>query len=130
MLPGVSLAVHPRRGEMRPGLRVGLVHNMKDDVAVAADAPSAPLAECHSVETTRALEDALLTRGDRIVCLGGNEALLDDVHQTALDVCFDIAEGLRGDARDEPGDRWFRPFLGCDASSCCLTALSARAGLR
>lgn len=73
---------------MRSGLRVALVSNVKDNVAVAPDAPS------------DALADALLAGGHQVVCLEGDETLLDTVRQTAPDICFNIAEGLRGDGRE------------------------------
>jgi D-alanine-D-alanine ligase len=88
------------RRDMRSGLRVALVYNLKDNVAVRRDAPSDALAEYDSIETVQALADALLAGGHQVVCLEGDETLLDTVRWTTADICFNIAEGLRGDARE------------------------------
>jgi D-alanine-D-alanine ligase len=85
---------------MGAGLRVALIYNLKSNVAVAPDAPSDALAEYDSLETVQALEDALLAGGHQVIRLEGDETLLDTVRETAPDICFNIAEGLRGDARE------------------------------
>jgi D-alanine-D-alanine ligase len=77
-----------------------LIYNLKDSVAVGPDAPSDALAEFDSIETVQALEDALLAGEHQVICLEGDETLLDTVRQTSPDICFNIAEGLRGDARE------------------------------
>jgi D-alanine-D-alanine ligase len=81
-------------------MRVGLIYNLKHNVAVGFDAPPDALAEYDSVETVRALEEALLAGGHRVICLEGDETLVDTVRRAAPDICFNIAEGLRGDARE------------------------------
>ncbi|MGD2177238.1 MAG: hypothetical protein PVG71_05385 [Anaerolineae bacterium] len=85
---------------MRSGLRVALIYNLKCNVGVGLDAPSDALAEYDSIETIQALEDALFAGGHEVVCLEGDETLLDSVRETRPDICFNIAEGLRGDARE------------------------------
>ncbi len=85
---------------MATRLRVALVCNLKKNVVVRADAPPDALAEYDSMETVEALEEALLAGGHRVVLLEGDETLLDTVRQAAPDICFNIAEGLRGDARE------------------------------
>jgi D-alanine-D-alanine ligase len=42
----------------------------------------------------------LLAGGHEVVLLEADETLLDTVRQAAPDICFNIAEGLRGDARE------------------------------
>ncbi|MDY7079852.1 MAG: hypothetical protein SXV54_23455 [Chloroflexota bacterium] len=81
-------------------LRVGLIYNLKHHVPVEPDAPPDALAEYDSIETVQALEDALLSGGHQVICLEANETLPDTVRQVAPDVCFNIAEGLGGDARE------------------------------
>ncbi len=81
-------------------MRVGLIYNLKQNVAVWFDAPSDALAEYDSIETVQALEAALLAGGHQVVCLEGDGTLLDTVRRAAPDICFNIAEGLRGDARE------------------------------
>jgi D-alanine-D-alanine ligase len=81
-------------------LRVGLIYNLKHHAPVESDAPPDALAEYDSIETVQALEDALLAGGYQVICLEANETLPDTVRQAAPDICFNIAEGLRGDARE------------------------------
>jgi D-alanine-D-alanine ligase len=80
--------------------RVGLIYNMKKNVYVGPDAPPDALAEYDSVETVEALHEALEAGGNKVIRLEADETLLDSVRQVAPDICFNIAEGLRGDARE------------------------------
>jgi len=85
---------------MTSRLRVALVCNLKKNVVVGADAPPDALAEYDSMETVEALEAALFAGGHQVVRLEADETLLDTVRQAAPNICFNIAEGLRGDARE------------------------------
>jgi D-alanine-D-alanine ligase len=85
---------------MTSGLRVALVCNLKANVPVGAGAPPDALAEYDSTETVTALEEALLAGGHEVILLEADETLLDAVRRVAPDICFNIAEGLRGDARE------------------------------
>ncbi|MFL7795241.1 MAG: D-alanine--D-alanine ligase [Anaerolineae bacterium] len=85
---------------METRLRVALIYNMKTHVEAGPDAPPDALAEYDSAETIQALEDALHSKGHEVVRLEADETLLDTVRQTVPDICFNIAEGLRGDARE------------------------------
>jgi D-alanine-D-alanine ligase len=85
---------------MASRLRVALVCNLKKNVVVRADAPPDVLAEFDSMETVEALEEALFAGGHEVVLLEADETLLDTVRRVAPDICFNIAEGLRGDARE------------------------------
>jgi D-alanine-D-alanine ligase len=58
------------------------------------------LAEYDSTETVQALEDALLAGGHQVILLEADETLPDTVRRAAPDICFNIAEGLQGDARE------------------------------
>lgn len=80
--------------------RVALIYNLKYNVSVGPDAPPDALAEYDSVETVRALEDALLAGGHQVIPLEADETLLDTVRRAAPDICFNIAEGLQGEARE------------------------------
>jgi len=81
-------------------LRVGLTYNLKHHVAVESDAPPDALAEYDSIETIHALKDALLAGGHRVIPLEADRTLVDTVRRAAPDICFNIAEGLAGDARE------------------------------
>jgi len=85
---------------MTSGLRTALVCNLKQNVAIRIDAPADALAEYDSMETVEALEEALLAGGHQVVLLEADETLLDTVRRAAPDICFNIAEGLKGDARE------------------------------
>ncbi|MBS3784357.1 MAG: hypothetical protein KGY78_07930 [Anaerolineae bacterium] len=85
---------------MTSGLRTALVCNLKQNVAIRIDAPADALAEYDSWETVEALEEALLAGGHQVVLLEADETLLDTVRRAAPDICFNIAEGLKGDARE------------------------------
>jgi D-alanine-D-alanine ligase len=85
---------------MTSGLRVALVCNLKANVPVGAGAPPDALAEYDSVETVGALEKALLAGGHEVIILEADETLPDTVRRVTPDICFNIAEGLRGDARE------------------------------
>jgi D-alanine-D-alanine ligase len=82
------------------GMRVALIYNSKHNVTVGPDAPPDALAEYDSVETVQSIEDALLAGGHQVIPLEADETLLDTLRQAAPDVCFNIAEGLWGDARE------------------------------
>jgi D-alanine-D-alanine ligase len=80
--------------------RVALIYNSKHNVQVDPDAPPDALAEYDSIETIQALQDALLAGGNQVIPLEADETLLDTIRQIDPDICFNIAEGLRGDARE------------------------------
>jgi D-alanine-D-alanine ligase len=82
------------------GLRVALIYNLKKSVTVRPEAPPDALAEYDAVETVQAIEDALLARGHQVIPLKADESLLDTLRRAAPDICFNIAEGLQGDARE------------------------------
>jgi len=80
--------------------RVALLFNLKHNVRVDPDAPPDALAEYDSIETVQAIEDALLARGHQVIPLEADDTLLDTIRQVDPDICFNIAEGLRGDSRE------------------------------
>jgi D-alanine-D-alanine ligase len=80
--------------------RVGLICNMKKNVQAEHDAPPDALAEYDSAETVQALQEALQAGGHEVIRLEADETLLDSVRQVAPDICFNIAEGLHGEARE------------------------------
>jgi len=82
------------------GWHVALIYNLKYHVPVGPDAPPDALAEYDSVETVQAIENALLAGGHQVIPLEADETLLDTLRRAAPDICFNIAEGLRGDARE------------------------------
>ena len=81
-------------------MRVALVCNLKKNEVARPAAPPDALAEYDSEETAQALQDALQAGGHDVILLEGDETLVDTVRHAAPDICFNIAEGLRGDARE------------------------------
>jgi D-alanine-D-alanine ligase len=86
--------------EQRPPLRVAVVANRKYRVPVAADAPADALAEYDADETVEGIQRALRQTGHEVSFLEADETLLDTIRACRPDICFNIAEGLRGDARE------------------------------
>lgn len=84
----------------RMGWRVAVVANLKHHVAVEADAPPDALAEYDSEETVEGIADALRTAGHEVIYLEADTTFLDSIRQAQVDICFNIAEGLRGDSRE------------------------------
>lgn len=82
------------------GWRVALLYNLKQNIPLDPTAPPDALAEYDSIETIQAIEDALWAEGHQVIPLEGDETLLDMIRQVAPNICFNIAEGLRGDARE------------------------------
>ncbi len=68
----------------------------------SSDAPPDALAEYDAEETVDGILQALRDAGHSPFFLEADETLLDTVRETRPDICFNIAEGLRGDARESP----------------------------
>lgn len=81
-------------------LRIALLYNLKKHVSLSPDAPEDALAEYDSEETVQSIRDALESGGHEVIPLEGDETLLDTIRQVKPDICFNICEGLRGDARE------------------------------
>lgn len=81
-------------------LRVALIYNLKTNVRVGQDAPPDALAEYDAPQTVEGLTAALEGAGHQVIPLEADETLIDTVRQARPDLCFNIAEGLRGDARE------------------------------
>lgn len=80
--------------------RVAVVANLKHNVAVDADAPPDALAEYDSEETVEGIAEALRAAGHEVIFLEADVSFLDRIRQAGVDICFNIAEGLRGDSRE------------------------------
>jgi len=82
------------------GLRVAVLANRKYSVQIQTGAPHDALAEYDAEETVQAIQRALRAGGHAPFFLEADETLLDTVRQAKPDICFNIAEGLQGDARE------------------------------
>lgn len=81
-------------------LRVAVLANLKYHVTVDAGAPTDALAEYDSQETLEGLLGALTQAGHEAFFLEADTTLLDSVRDARPDICFNIAEGLRGEGRE------------------------------
>ncbi len=81
-------------------MRVAVVANLKQSVQLRADTPPDGLAEYDAQETVVAIRAALEAWGHETWFLEADRTLLDTLRSTAPDICFNIAEGLGGDARE------------------------------
>jgi D-alanine-D-alanine ligase len=82
------------------GFRVAVLCNRKARVPHVAGAPADYLAEYDTDETVQAIVRALESAGHEALVLEADSTLLDTLRQAAPDICFNIAEGLRGEARE------------------------------
>lgn len=81
-------------------LRIAVLANRKYSVSVAPGAPSDALAEYDTEETVTAIQDALRSAGHAPFFVEADEHFLDVLRRDPPDICFNIAEGLRGDSRE------------------------------
>jgi len=81
-------------------LRVAVLANRKHSIAVEAGAPPDALAEYDADETVESIQAALQQAGHVAFLLEADETLLDTIREARPDICFNIAEGLHGDARE------------------------------
>ncbi len=81
-------------------MRIAVLANRKYSVSVMADAPADALAEYDVEETVEGIQAALRAAGHEAFFLEADASLLDSVRETRPDLCFNIAEGLRGDSRE------------------------------
>jgi D-alanine-D-alanine ligase len=82
------------------GWRVAVIANLKHNVAVDLDAPLDALAEYDSEETVEGIAGALRSAGHEVVFLEADTSLLDSIRRSRVDICFNLAEGIRGDSRE------------------------------
>lgn len=86
--------------QTEPAMRVAVLANRKNCVSFADDAPGDVLAEYDSEQTVESIMNALGRAGHEAFFLEADATLLDTVRERRPDICFNIAEGLRGDARE------------------------------
>jgi len=83
-------------------MRIALIANTKASVKtrLTPDAPPDALAEYDATETVEGILGVLRSAGHQAFLLEADETLLDALREQRPDFCFNIAEGLRGDARE------------------------------
>src|SRR3990172_3401585 len=80
--------------------RVALLANLKSDVHFGADAPPDAGAEFDRQDTVEAIAQALEADGHWVTFLPADHTLPDSLHRLRPHICFNISEGLSGDARE------------------------------
>jgi D-alanine-D-alanine ligase len=81
-------------------LRIAIIANLKNNVALDSEAPPDALAEYDYLETVQSIAQVYQSAGHETFILEANKTLLDTVRQTNPDICFNFSEGLRGEARE------------------------------
>lgn len=90
----------PKREKNPPPWRIALIANLKEDSVVEEDSPPDAKAEFDQVVTINAIRDALESYGHEVHYLPGNKNLPFAITELNPDICFNLAEGLRGDGRE------------------------------
>ena len=87
-------------GQDRPAWRIALTANLKSDITWHANAPHDAGAEFDARETIEAITAALQADGHTVTFCSADHTLPDALQDLQPDICFNIAEGLGGDARE------------------------------
>ncbi len=80
--------------------RVAVIANVKGATVLPIEAPADAGAEFDRRETIQAIQDAIESDGHTTQFLSADSTLLDTVRDYRPDICFNIAEGILGDARE------------------------------
>ncbi|NPV56777.1 MAG: hypothetical protein HPY76_08945 [Anaerolineae bacterium] len=80
--------------------RVAVIANLKGESALPNEGPEDAGAEFDKRETIQSIQDAIETDGHSTVFLPANASLPEALAELCPDICFNIAEGLGGDARE------------------------------
>ena len=86
--------------QKKPSWRIALTANLKSDVDWHSDAPHDAGAEFDAKETIEAITSALQAAGHTVYFCSADRTLPDALQDIRPDICFNIAEGLGGDARE------------------------------
>lgn len=80
--------------------RVAVVANIKGEMLLPHDGPADAGAEFDRIETIQAIRSAIETDGHITEFLPADPTLPQRISEFCPDICFNIAEGLGGDARE------------------------------
>jgi len=87
-------------GRLKAPWRVAVLANLKADVRYGPDAPPDAGAEFDRRDTIEAIAKALAADGHWVTFLSADHTLPEALHRIRPHICFNIAEGLSGDARE------------------------------
>ncbi len=112
-------------------LRIGITYNLKKDFSQQEGQPIDLFEEFDAEETIDAIQDVLEKEGHEVIPLGGGAGLIDRLRNSAVDIVFNIAEGIGGRNREAhiPALLEFFniPYTGSDPLTLCLTLDKAMA---
>ncbi|HEY3344788.1 MAG TPA: hypothetical protein VGJ97_07660 [Anaerolineaceae bacterium] len=80
--------------------RVAVIANVKGESSLPSDSPADAGAEFDKQETIQAIMEAIETDGHSAVFLPAESNLPSKLRDVCPDICFNISEGLGGDARE------------------------------
>jgi D-alanine-D-alanine ligase len=86
--------------QKQPSWRIALTANLKNDLIWPDGAPYDAGAEFDASETIEAITAALQAEGHVVTFCPADHTLPDTLQDIRPDICFNIAEGLGGDARE------------------------------
>lgn len=90
-------SIHPRPGK---SLRVAVIANIKGETALPMNGPADAGAEFDRKETIQAIQKAIESVGHLTTFIPADANLPFALREFQPDICFNIAEGLGGDARE------------------------------
>jgi D-alanine-D-alanine ligase len=80
--------------------RVAVIANVKGETHLPENAPADACAEFDKKETIQEIQKAIESDGHSTVFLSGDDSLPYRLIETHPDICFNISEGIFGDARE------------------------------
>jgi D-alanine-D-alanine ligase len=98
--PRPEKASQPQEVTGRPKWLVAVLANVKGETDLPEDSPPDAGAEFDRSETIQSIRQAIETAGHRTIFLPADSELPHTLNEARPDICFNIAEGVRGDGRE------------------------------
>ena len=95
-----QVAQFSTRAGLRPHWRVAVIANIKGETELPEDSPPDAGAEYDRTETIHAIQQALEDGGHLSGFISADPDIPFSLREFKPDICFNIAEGIRGDARE------------------------------
>jgi D-alanine-D-alanine ligase len=99
MRPAWEAQVSSRAGK-RPKWRVAVIANIMGETELPEDSPPDAGAEYDRTETIHAIQQAIESGGHQAGFIPADPEIPFHLQEFKPDICFNIAEGIRGDARE------------------------------
>ena len=98
--PGPEKASQRPAPASRPEWLVAVLANIKGETDLPAGSPPDAGAEFDRTETIQSIRDAIQSGGHRTIFIPADSDLPHALEDARPDICFNIAEGVRGDGRE------------------------------